>query len=442
METKQKKRFFTNHSKSSAMVVSLALHAVLLVVALSFVAVTVVTKGEKKFESRQVNRPRMPPKKLQVPVKIKKQRRKPKLRQRIVVKTKVRNMPDIKMPEISGIKGGLGAGVGAGLGDVGGVGFSMPEIEVFGVRSKGEKVLIALDSDARMMRDEVGGMRAYTIIKEELAKIIEGLSPTTLFNLAVFDHHNTTMLFPRMVPATRENVARVEKWLEPLNKVSAGMSYTAYGPLTLGPGGTQIFDDYARGKLRPVEWPESARYWYTPAAIAMEEKADTIFLLTGWWGVHRYAKGEKKEWSQSNWDSWNEKIRKARELHKKENDRRAKKGEPPQVLRGDYDLVGTYFPNAEFPPEPEWCYYNGRELAKALQSLRKETASKRPAKSGLTKHKSGRFSVNVIFFAPKNTGISDIEKEHFRTLTGLCNGELRVIKGLAAIESSVSAEGE
>ena len=98
------------------MAVSLALHAVLLVVALSFVAVTVVTKGEKKFESRQVNRPRMPPKKLQVPVKIKKQKRKPKLRQRIVVKTKVRNMPDIKMPEISGIKGGLGAGVGGRFG--------------------------------------------------------------------------------------------------------------------------------------------------------------------------------------------------------------------------------------------------------------------------------------------------------------------------------------
>ncbi|RKX44332.1 MAG: hypothetical protein DRP64_06750, partial [Verrucomicrobia bacterium] len=208
MDKNQKKRFFTNHSKSSAMVVSLALHAILLVVALSFVAVTVVTKGEKKFESQQVNRPRMPPKKLQVPVKIKKQKRRPKLRQRIVVKPAVnRNMPDIKMPEISGIKGGLGATGGAGLGDAGGVGFSMPEIEVFGVRSKGEKVFIALDSDARMMRDEVGGMRAYNIIKEELARIIEGLNPTTLFNLVVYEHHSAVALFPRMVPATRENVA-------------------------------------------------------------------------------------------------------------------------------------------------------------------------------------------------------------------------------------------
>jgi len=425
------------------MVVSLALHAILAVVALSFVAVTVITKDDQNFESKQVARPRMPAKKLQVPVKIKKKQRRPKLRQRIVVKQNInRNMPDIKMPEISGIKGGIGATGDAGLGGAGGVGFSMPEIEVFGVRSKGEKVFLALDSDARMMRDEVGGMRAYTIIKEELSKIVEGLSPTTLFNVAVFDHHNTTMLFPRMVPATRENVVRVEKWLDPLNKVRAGMSDTAYGPLTLGPGGSEVFDDFARGKLQPVEWPGSARYWYTTSAVAMEQQADTVFLLTGWWGVHRHAKGVRKEWNQSNWDRWNEKIRKAKELHKKENDRRAKKGEPPQVLRGDYDLVGTYFPNAEFPPEPEWYYYTSRELAKALHALRKETASKLPVKSGLTKKKNDRFSVNVVFFAPKNTGISDVEKEHFRTLTSLCNGELRVITGLEAIKSSISGAEE
>jgi len=245
-----------------------------------------------------------------------------------------------------------------------------------------------------------------------------------------------------MVPATRENVVRVEKWLDPLNKVSAGMSDTAYGPLTLGPGGTEVFDDFARGKLQPVEWPNSARYWYTTSAVAMEQQADTVFLLTGWWGVHRYAKSVKKEWSQSNWDRWNEKIRKARELHKEENERRAKKGEPPQVLRGDYDIVGTYFPNAEFPPEPEWYYYTSRELAKALHALREESASKLPVKSGLTKQKNDRFSLNVVFFAPKDTGISDVEKEHFRTLTRLCKGELRVITGLEAIKSSVSGAEE
>ena len=124
----RKKRFFASHSKSSVMVVSLVLHAILAGVALSFVAVTVITKKEQNFESKQVVRPRMTLKKLQVPVKIKKQKRKPKMRQRIVVKHQVNR--------------------------------SMPEINVFGVRGKGEKVFIALDTDARIMRDEVGGKRS------------------------------------------------------------------------------------------------------------------------------------------------------------------------------------------------------------------------------------------------------------------------------------------
>ena len=58
----------------------------------------------------------MEPKKLQVPVKIKKQHRKPKLRQRIVVEAKVQNYPDIQMPEISAVKGGLGEAGDAAMG--------------------------------------------------------------------------------------------------------------------------------------------------------------------------------------------------------------------------------------------------------------------------------------------------------------------------------------
>jgi hypothetical protein len=208
----RKKDFFTNHAKSSAALVSLGIHAVLIVVALSFVAVSVIQKEEKVFEAKPVNRPKMQLKKLQVPVNIKKKKmKKPRLRKRIVVQPKMNSsMPDIKMPEISGLKGGLGGGEAGGLGGAGGVGFSMPEINVFGIKGKGEKVFIALDADARMMRDEVGGMRAYTIIKDEVHKIISGLPPTALFNVAVFEHSGGYSLFPSMVSANSVNVARVK----------------------------------------------------------------------------------------------------------------------------------------------------------------------------------------------------------------------------------------
>ncbi len=59
-----KKRFFSSHSKSSAIMVSLVIHAVLIVVAGSFVAVRVIVKEDPTFEAKKVKRPKMPPKKI------------------------------------------------------------------------------------------------------------------------------------------------------------------------------------------------------------------------------------------------------------------------------------------------------------------------------------------------------------------------------------------
>ncbi|MCK4564925.1 MAG: hypothetical protein KAU94_09655 [Verrucomicrobia bacterium] len=122
-----KKRFFANHSKSSALVVSLAIHAVLIVVAISFVAVKVIIKPEPDFVAKRMKRPKMPPKKLQVPVDVKKRKPKPRLRKRIVSQQKT--FTDIKMPEITGVKGGLGNMGGDGLGSLG---FDMDIGDLFG----------------------------------------------------------------------------------------------------------------------------------------------------------------------------------------------------------------------------------------------------------------------------------------------------------------------
>ncbi len=109
--------------------VSLGIHAVLILMALSFVAVTVVTKEDQVFKPAEVKRPRMKLKKLQVPVNIKKKKsQKPKLRKRIIVKKEVKTV-DIKMPEITGIKGGTG--YLDGRGGLGNLGFGL-NLDIFG----------------------------------------------------------------------------------------------------------------------------------------------------------------------------------------------------------------------------------------------------------------------------------------------------------------------
>lgn len=109
--------------------VSLAIHAILIIGAVSFVAVRVYVKDDQTFEAQPVSRPRMKLKKLTVPINIKKKKvQKPKLRKTIVSKPKTTSI-DIKMPEMSGIKGGMGyLKDGGGLG---GIGFGL-DLDLFG----------------------------------------------------------------------------------------------------------------------------------------------------------------------------------------------------------------------------------------------------------------------------------------------------------------------
>ena len=94
----------------SAVVLSIAIHVGLFLLAGMLVVFTVVKKEDKKFEPpKAVDRPKM---KLRKPkVKVKKSS-KPKATTRIVTKINRATMPDIKIPEMSGMSDGLGGGIG------------------------------------------------------------------------------------------------------------------------------------------------------------------------------------------------------------------------------------------------------------------------------------------------------------------------------------------
>jgi hypothetical protein len=432
-----KKRFFARHAKSSAALVSLAIHAVLLVVAISFVAVTVIQKKDTEFEAKPVNRPKMQLKKLQVPVNIQKKRvKQPRLRKRIVVQPKLnQNVPDIKMPEITGVKGGLGTASG-GFGVSGGIGFTMPEVELFGIKSKGEKVFIILDSSADMMYDEMGGIPAYTIIKEELIRILGGLPPTTLFNVIVFDS-DTYMLFPDMTSANSENIAKVKDWLEPLNAVNTdNAGRTRYGTGTLGRGGSRNNEDLKAGEFR------GQPRFYRPVMLAMKNQADSIFLLTYGWDTQAYVTDgvDRDEWYQTSAGRrYLRNLEEARRLLQEENKKRAERGEPPRVLSGKSDLLSAYFPNSPRPPRPQKYRYSAKDYIEAMQEIREKY---RPEdvqlSSGIRRGRGSndKFSLNVIHFRKKGERESD---GHLLQLARLAGGEYEIVAGLDAIESYISA---
>jgi hypothetical protein len=218
-EIKQKKRWFTKHAKSSALMVSLFIHGILLLVAVSFVAVTVIQKEEKKFEYKEVVRPKQPLKRLKVPVKVNKKKPKPKLRKRVVAKKMNRNTPDFQMPEVTGIKGGLG-GMGGG-GSVESIGFSLPEIDFFGAKAKGEKVVFIVHFGPATIKsgdqnNPFTRMTGFTI-RKRLEEMVNRLPEYTLFNVFSYWANDTDAINPTMMLATPDNKQKVMDWMAPVN---------------------------------------------------------------------------------------------------------------------------------------------------------------------------------------------------------------------------------
>ncbi|MEC7908003.1 MAG: hypothetical protein VYB95_01610 [Verrucomicrobiota bacterium] len=222
-----KKRFFAKHAKSSAALISIGLHLLIVVIALSYVAVTVIQKDDKTFEAKPVKRPVKKLKKLQVPIKEKRNKPKPKLRKQIVVKNINRQTPEFKMPEITGVKGGMGS-AGDGGGSVEAIGFTMPEMDFFGTKANGEKVCFLVHFGPATMASRMNGNKAtYTpfsrmtalTIRNRLADLISELPSYTLFNIAAFFAADTWAMSPNMITASSANKAKVINWMQPVNPI-------------------------------------------------------------------------------------------------------------------------------------------------------------------------------------------------------------------------------
>ncbi|VGO15670.1 hypothetical protein PDESU_04255 [Pontiella desulfatans] len=299
MSERTKKRFFSKHAKSSAALISLGIHAVLLVVAISFVAVTVIHKEDQVFEAKQVRRPKVPIKKLQVPVNIKKKKtQKPKLRKRIVVK-QTPKVPEIKMPEITGVKGGMGGGYGDGGGN--GLGFNMPEIDFFGAKGKGEKVVFIVHfGPATIGKNPYQRMTGYTI-RNRLEDLINELPGVSLFNVAAYWANDTIALNPEMMLATPDNKQKVMDWMEPVNPLKGnydhcfvwqGAQKKVTNARSKYPQRVTGLPSYSTKWAYPYEVPggintkylgqgKKFMHWNRGVTWALQtQKPDTIFILT------------------------------------------------------------------------------------------------------------------------------------------------------------------
>jgi hypothetical protein len=309
---KGKHRFFAKHAKSSAMLISLGIHAGIVLIALTFVVITVVGDKDPGFVTQEFKRPQMPPRKIQVPVKIEKQKtRIAKLKKIIVSRNPERTTANIQIPETTGILSGFGTlNAPSGLGRE--LGILIPEINFFNLRKKSEKVVFvvlagpASTSGADGYQSPKSRMCFYTL-RARLNDMVAKLPEYALFNATFFMAQITTPFSTKMVLATEENKALLADWASTVNPLELEETY--------GPGNHyEGFWD----RFTALDWEQGERwegddvppvypkwvYRYNPGphiqkhysqgtraerefihvnraiCFALEQKPDTIFILT------------------------------------------------------------------------------------------------------------------------------------------------------------------
>jgi hypothetical protein len=357
------------------------------------------------------------------------------------------------MPDMAGLGGGLGGLGGAGFG--GSLGFASTQIDLFGLKSRGEKIVFLLDSDNSMLADAIGGIPAYTIIKKELVKIVDAMPPTALFNVLVFDRSNCRALSPDMLPATDANLERFKKWIMPLNAQK-----NKYGLSTLGSPGTTIeFEPF------PTVY-NSRNNWVAGLGYAARKGADVVYLLGNsqdmpniYSKYYRDAKRGELLPHEHGWppelpnvitdyepcggrQEWNQTVARARQLHRKFNQDRLARGLPvrvnPSMVPMDIWLVSTSLPDekrpeVERPRVGKEHNYTADDLEVYIGSVSRKYSSSGPAASLGLATKS--FTFNVVHFVTQGQMTNpSFRLERLSELVDKLGGEYVKIAGDKAIQ--------
>lgn len=151
-------------------------------------------------------------------------------------------------------------------------------VDIGGIKSKTEKVLICIDTGKYLMTDERGGLDTYKAIRDDIKKLVNSLPPTVLFNLMAYSTEYGTsinMFQPSLVAATSANKKMACDFVEPLN---ASLS-------RLGPGGNNYKLKYPFLPQPPDSnhYSQYASNIYRIYQAALEQGADTIYILTTSW---------------------------------------------------------------------------------------------------------------------------------------------------------------
>lgn len=445
------RKFIKNPLLLEVITASAILHAVLLFLLGGIVVYHYTVPDDADFDEAKTIE-EIPPQK-QVEVQI--QQNQPKLD--MARNLNIRQVQDIKIKNISVNVPGMNDGfqVSSGTGGLGGLGTSFTkgaigldfgEMKFFGVKAKGERVLIMLDADKRMVIDLKGGLYAYEIIKKEVLDLIKGLPPGALFNVGAFSRGNKTQLMEdKLLPVLPQNIQKVEAFLKKLNSspnnVGVQNSNVKFNHMT---------DTHVFNSLKFRDGPFAGIMELRATHVALEQRPDTVFILSGrpprFSDVRRsLTENEKKEWDrnvnspayQAALKRYNEELSATRQAvedaKSRLNQDRKKKGLPPKVWDNWPEAVakelGLGWKN-EHPGREPRVFFKEDVLHKYFREILQNTYGGDPKDYP---------SVNVVVYIAKDEELSSDHEKASRKFVNYFRGKIRTLEGLDAIKNASRA---
>ena len=374
------------------------------------------------------------------------------------------NAPQINVtvPAATSFGGGISTISEKGMTE--GMKIAVTTVDIGGIKSKTEKVLICIDAGPYLMTDERGGLDTYRVIREDIKRLVNNLPSTVLFNLMAYDitHGARMSLFQsNLVAATQFNKKIACDWIEPINaSLDKG-----------GVHGRQLQLKYEFLKQPPAVhgYNPHISNCYRVYQAALEQGADTIYILGTTWvdpdrikmpwtdgETERYRKqmeryeqqlerGRKQqgrtEEKQQEYDAANAKarqdaIKKARDWIKKENETRKAKGVPLYTGTPEQAMRENKFYKQPQPAPP------------SVKGLKRPAATfKSYGRAGLFKYYNKLFKevyfdkkmkppvVHMIIFRGKNEEWTPAQNKVVRQFTNAnMGGRSRVLKGLKSVK--------
>ncbi|MCS6244416.1 MAG: hypothetical protein H2172_11240 [Opitutus sp.] len=181
---------------------------------------------------------------------------------------------------------GTGTGFGTGIGNGSGLGSGFMSMSFLGTTSqRASKIVFVVDVGTRILDVRKGGFEAFSIIREEMMKLVSRLSPSAEFGVVVYepdtwDRGVNSLVNPfsvSLLPATSANKTRFFEWMKPINLTPEKVGFrsiavrTPWRPKALPNAG--LDEDF-----RPPGWVNALR-------CALEMGPDTIYVVAGSAGV-------------------------------------------------------------------------------------------------------------------------------------------------------------